>query len=243
MAADANGKSVGFADRCVTTPPRGRLRVRRGQKPAPEQHRGPLYRSLPQWAIWEHFQEKWNSGFPVRKCDPYQKARFRDESARPKAGWNSGPAAPICGRNECRHRERLAFSAALPQEKVASIGKCASLRVPGFPDDWICPMIDFVAARRIMVDSQVRTSDVTDSRLIAAMLALPRERFLPAEQAELAYLDFDIPVAAARAGAPPRRLLKPMVLAKLLQAAEIAEGDHVLDVGCATGYASAVMAR
>jgi len=104
-------------------------------------------------------------------------------------------------------------------------------------------MIDFVAARRIMVDSQVRTSDVTDLRLIAAMLALPRERFLPAEQADLAYLDFDVPVAAARAGAPPRRLLKPMVLAKLLQAAELAEGDHVLDVGCATGYASAVMAR
>jgi protein-L-isoaspartate(D-aspartate) O-methyltransferase len=108
---------------------------------------------------------------------------------------------------------------------------------------WIFTMIDFVAARRIMVDSQVRTSDVTDLRLIAAMLALPRERFLPAEQADLAYLDFDIPAAAAPAGEPVRRLLKPMVLAKLLQAAEITAGDHVLDVGCATGYASAVLAR
>jgi protein-L-isoaspartate(D-aspartate) O-methyltransferase len=104
-------------------------------------------------------------------------------------------------------------------------------------------MTDFAAARRIMVDSQVRTSDVTDLRLIAAMLALPRERFLPAEQADLAYLDCDIPAAAAEAGRPMRRLLKPMVLAKLLQAAEIADGDHVLDVGCATGYASAVLAR
>jgi protein-L-isoaspartate(D-aspartate) O-methyltransferase len=112
-----------------------------------------------------------------------------------------------------------------------------------FLDFWILPMIDFVAARRIMVDSQVRTSDVTDVRLIAAMLALPRERFLPAEQADLAYLDFDIPAAAAEAGKPPRRLLKPMVLAKLLQAAEIAGGDRVLDVGCATGYVSAVLAR
>jgi protein-L-isoaspartate(D-aspartate) O-methyltransferase len=104
-------------------------------------------------------------------------------------------------------------------------------------------MIDFAAARRIMVDSQVRTSDVTDLHLVAAMLAVPRERFLPAEQADLAYLDFDVPVTVARAGAPARRLLKPMVLAKLLQAAEIADGDHALDVGCAAGYSSAVLAR
>jgi protein-L-isoaspartate(D-aspartate) O-methyltransferase len=105
------------------------------------------------------------------------------------------------------------------------------------------PMIDFAAARRIMVDSQVRTSDVTDLRVIAAMLAVPRERFVPAEQAELAYLDFDIPAANAVAGKPTRRLLKPMVLAKLIQAAEIADSDHVLDVGCAAGYSSAVLAR
>jgi protein-L-isoaspartate(D-aspartate) O-methyltransferase len=104
-------------------------------------------------------------------------------------------------------------------------------------------MIDFVAARRIMVDSQVRTSDVTDLRLITAMLALPRERFLPPEQADLAYLDFDAPATATPAGKPGRRLLKPMVLAKLLQAAEIQGGDHVLDVGCATGYSSALVAR
>jgi len=104
-------------------------------------------------------------------------------------------------------------------------------------------MIDFAAARRIMVDSQVRTSDVTDARLIAAMLAVPRERFLPAAQADLAYLDFDVPVTVVQADRPARRLLKPMVLAKLVQAAEVAGGDHVLDVGGATGYASAVLAR
>jgi protein-L-isoaspartate(D-aspartate) O-methyltransferase len=104
-------------------------------------------------------------------------------------------------------------------------------------------MMDFAAARRTMVDSQVRTSDVTDLRIIAAMLAVPRERFLPAEQADLAYLDFDVPATAAAAGKPPRRLLKPMVLAKLMQAAEVAADDHVLDVGCATGYSSAVLAR
>jgi protein-L-isoaspartate(D-aspartate) O-methyltransferase len=95
-------------------------------------------------------------------------------------------------------------------------------------------MIDFAAARRMMVDCQVRTSDVTDLRLIAAMLAVPRERFAPKASAELAYLDADLPVAAGR------RLVKPMVLAKLLQAAEIAETDRVLIVGCATGYSAAV---
>jgi len=104
-------------------------------------------------------------------------------------------------------------------------------------------MLDFAAARRMMVDSQLRTSDVTEPRLIAAMLALPRERFLPPEGAALAYLDIDVPVTAVRAGKPVRSLLKPMVLARLIQAAEITEGDHVLDVGCATGYSSAVLAR
>jgi protein-L-isoaspartate(D-aspartate) O-methyltransferase len=104
-------------------------------------------------------------------------------------------------------------------------------------------MLDFAAARRMMVDSQLRTSDVTEPRLIAAMLALPRERFLPPESAALAYLDIDVPMTGARAGKPVRSLLKPMVLARLIQAAEIAEGDHVLDVGCATGYSSAVLAR
>jgi protein-L-isoaspartate(D-aspartate) O-methyltransferase len=104
-------------------------------------------------------------------------------------------------------------------------------------------MIDFAAARRNMVDGQVRTSDVRDARLIAAMQTIPRERFLPAEQAGLAYLDFDIPVVAEKSSRPARCLLKPMVLAKLMQAAEIEDADHVLDVGCATGYSTAVLAR
>ena len=56
-------------------------------------------------------------------------------------------------------------------------------------------MIDFAAARRMMVDGQVRTADVTDLRLLAAMLELPRERFFPDEKASLAYLDLDVPVS------------------------------------------------
>jgi protein-L-isoaspartate(D-aspartate) O-methyltransferase len=100
-------------------------------------------------------------------------------------------------------------------------------------------MIDFAAARRIMVDCQVRTADVTDLRLQAAMLELPRERFFPDDKTSLAYLDLDVVVSGA--GQPARRLLKPMVLAKLIQAAGIAATDRVLDVGCATGYSTALL--
>jgi protein-L-isoaspartate(D-aspartate) O-methyltransferase len=103
-------------------------------------------------------------------------------------------------------------------------------------------MLDFAAARRMMVDGQVRTSDVTDPRVVAAMLELPRERFVPPAVAPLAYLDRDLPVTQ-REEMPLRCLLKPMVIAKLVQAAEVGAGDRVLDVGCATGYSSALLAR
>jgi protein-L-isoaspartate(D-aspartate) O-methyltransferase len=101
-------------------------------------------------------------------------------------------------------------------------------------------MVDFAQARRTMVDSQVRPSDVTDLRLIAALLAVSREQFVPAARRDIAYLDLDVPVGEQGAG---RALLKPMVFAKILQAAGIGEGDRVLDVGCATGYSSAVVAK
>src|SRR5437879_2261914 len=78
-------------------------------------------------------------------------------------------------------------------------------------------MVDFAQARRTMVDGQVRTSDVTDLRLIAAMLDVPREAFVPAGRRAIAYLDIDVPVGAEGT----RALLKPMVLAKLIQAAGI----------------------
>ena len=104
-------------------------------------------------------------------------------------------------------------------------------------------MIDFAAARRMMVDGQVRTSDVTDLRIIAAMLELPRERFVSETDAPLAYLDLDVPANRVTGRGHARKLLKPMVLAKMLQAAAVREVDRVLDVGCATGYSSAVLAR
>jgi protein-L-isoaspartate(D-aspartate) O-methyltransferase len=104
-------------------------------------------------------------------------------------------------------------------------------------------MTDFAAARRTMVDGQVRTSDVTDLRIIAAMLQLPRERFVPESKADLAYLDLDVPVTQGSHGQPARRLLKPMVLAKLVQAAAVKASDHLLVVGCASGYSSALLAH
>lgn len=101
-------------------------------------------------------------------------------------------------------------------------------------------MLDFATARRMMVDGQIRPNDVTDLRIISAFLSVPRERFVPADRAGIAYLDLDVPVAT---GASQRCLLKPMVLAKFLQTAGVGEADRVLDVGMATGYSSAVLSH
>jgi len=98
-------------------------------------------------------------------------------------------------------------------------------------------MFDSATARRMMVDGQVRTADVHDPDLLAAMLAVPRERFVPPAPSVQAYVDSDIEIAKGRA------MLKPMVLAKLIQAAQVRAADRVLDVGCGMGYASAVLAQ
>jgi protein-L-isoaspartate(D-aspartate) O-methyltransferase len=100
-------------------------------------------------------------------------------------------------------------------------------------------MSEFATARQKMVDGQVRTSDVTDHRIIDAMLAVPREEFVPAPVRPLAYLDRDLDVGA---GDVHRYLVKPQLTAKLLQAAEITATDNVLIVGCATGYLPALVA-
>lgn len=102
-------------------------------------------------------------------------------------------------------------------------------------------MSDFTVARRRMVDCQVRPSDVTDLRIIEAMLDVPREVFVPAHLKPLAYLDQDLNVSPA--GAPPRSLIRPGLLGRLLQAAAITAADRVLVVGCASGYPAAVAAK
>lgn len=102
-------------------------------------------------------------------------------------------------------------------------------------------MSGFATARQKMVDGQVRTNDVTDSRIIEAMLALPRELFVPEGKQALAYLDLDLDVTAG--GSPQRYMIKPQVIAKMLQAASIEATDKVLIVGSATGYVAALAAR
>lgn len=98
-------------------------------------------------------------------------------------------------------------------------------------------MIDHAVARQNMVSGQIRTNRVTDERLIEAMEEIPRELFVPHAKRGVAYVDEDVEIASGR------YLMEPMVLARLVQEAEITANDMVLDVGCGTGYASAVMAR
>jgi protein-L-isoaspartate(D-aspartate) O-methyltransferase len=97
--------------------------------------------------------------------------------------------------------------------------------------------MDYAAARLNMVESQVRTNKVTAPGIIDALLAVPRERFVPEKLRGVAYVDKDLPLGGARF------LLEPMVLARLLQALQIKPTDRVLDVGAATGYSSAVLSR
>jgi protein-L-isoaspartate(D-aspartate) O-methyltransferase len=102
-------------------------------------------------------------------------------------------------------------------------------------------MSGFATARQKMVDGQVRPNDVTDSRIIDAMLAVPREAFVPPNLSALAYLDRDLDIGES--ASVRRFLIKPQALAKMLQAAEIKETDKVLVVGTAPGYAATVVAR
>lgn len=103
--------------------------------------------------------------------------------------------------------------------------------------------MDFRQRRLNMVESQVRPSDVTDQRIIRAMLEVPRERFVPAEFAPIAYMDDPVAVTARPGTRAQRCLLPPRTLAKLLQLLDIGPQSAVLDVGCATGYSTAVLAR
>lgn len=98
-------------------------------------------------------------------------------------------------------------------------------------------MTDFAARRVMMVDTQVRPSDVTKYPVIAAMLAVPREAFVPDTLREAAYVGTNLEIA------PHRVLLEPRTLAKMLDALNVQQSDLVLDVGCGLGYSSAVIAR
>ncbi|OSQ47841.1 protein-L-isoaspartate O-methyltransferase family protein [Marivita geojedonensis] len=98
-------------------------------------------------------------------------------------------------------------------------------------------MTDFAARRTMMVDTQVRPSDVTKFPIIDAMLSVPREVFVPREQVEAAYVSENVPLA------PGRVVLEPRTLGKLLDAMNIEGDELVLDIGAGYGYSSAVVAR
>jgi protein-L-isoaspartate(D-aspartate) O-methyltransferase len=97
--------------------------------------------------------------------------------------------------------------------------------------------MDYAAARRNMVETQLRPNKVTNEALLEALGSIPRERFVPQALRGIAYVDEDVPVA------PGRYLMEPMALGRLLQLAEVKAGDAVLDIGCGTGYAAAVLGR
>jgi protein-L-isoaspartate(D-aspartate) O-methyltransferase len=97
--------------------------------------------------------------------------------------------------------------------------------------------VDLQAARTAMIESQVRPNDVTDRRLVAAMAAVPREIFLPADRVSLAYADL-----APETG-PGRVMMAPRDFGKLVGAAAIGETDRVLDIAAGAGYSSAVLCR
>jgi protein-L-isoaspartate(D-aspartate) O-methyltransferase len=96
--------------------------------------------------------------------------------------------------------------------------------------------MDFARARDIMVESQVRTADVTDPRILHAMRTLPRERFVPAAKRPLAYGDLEIEVAQRR------WLMRPRDLAKLVQSIAPQPHERALEIAGATGYGAAVLA-
>jgi protein-L-isoaspartate(D-aspartate) O-methyltransferase len=105
------------------------------------------------------------------------------------------------------------------------------------------PLSDaWAVSRRTMVDRQIKTFDVTDAALLARMLDVPRELFLPAELKQLAYSDSSLQVKSGALGQAPRTLLAPLILARLIQGARVMESDKALVVAAGGGYSTALVA-
>jgi len=96
---------------------------------------------------------------------------------------------------------------------------------------------NFEQMRRAMVVSQLRTTGVNDPRVVAAMGDIPRERFVPGDNARLAYADLTLPIGGGRA------LSQPMMTGRLLTQAQVRPDDKVLLIGAATGYVAALLER
>ena len=97
--------------------------------------------------------------------------------------------------------------------------------------------MDFAAARRAMIDSQLRPQAVTDPLVITAMAVVPREQFVPEKSRALAYIDRPLPLGAGRAMDPP------VTVGRMLSELRPQPGEHVLVVGAETGYTAAVLAE
>ena len=95
----------------------------------------------------------------------------------------------------------------------------------------------YSSMRTAMVESQLRTSDVDDQRVIAVMARVPREDYVPAERRAMTYIDRPIPLGGGRA------LNAPLVVGRLLKEARVEAGDKVLLIGAATGYSAALLAE
>jgi protein-L-isoaspartate(D-aspartate) O-methyltransferase len=159
------------------------------------------------------------------------------------------PLATCCAS----HLRRLA-ALGPPPSGWSAAQQLDKVRAREAPADWqvrVCnpdlfehsTMADFVQQRINMVESQVRPSDVTDRRIIRAMLELPREDFVPEAMRAMAYMDGPLEVTPRHDGAGARYLLPPRTLAKLIQLAEIDPSALVLDLGPATGYSAALLAK
>lgn len=98
-------------------------------------------------------------------------------------------------------------------------------------------MSDFAARRVMMVDNQIRPSDVTKYPVIAAMLAVPREAYVPSDRREAAYVGENLAIGGGRT------MVEPRTLAKLLDALNIQRDELVLNIGAGLGYSAAVIAR
>lgn len=96
-------------------------------------------------------------------------------------------------------------------------------------------MTDFADLRRGMVDRQLKARGIVDARVLAAMGEVPRERFVPDDLRGFAYDDGPLPIGA------DQTISQPYIVARMIEAADIAPGDRVLEVGAGSGYAAAVM--
>lgn len=101
----------------------------------------------------------------------------------------------------------------------------------------VLEMTDYAARRTMMVDTQVRPSDVTKFHIIDAMLSVPREQFVPRDRREAAYVGENVDLGAGRV------VVEPRTLAKMLDALDVRNNELALDIGAGFGYSSAVLSR